>query len=472
MFGKFKSHKPKTIIVVTLDAMRADHAGCYGYRLPTTPFLDGLAKKCIRFEYAFSPIGLTAPAHASLLTGKYPRFHSVEFSNGGQPLNKEQDVTLPLLMRELGYKTAAFVSIMPLQKHGGLDHGFDYYDDDLAEPELNRNHELRRSAVNTTSAALGWLSKHQTDPLFIWLHYSEPHGPYTPPGPYDSMFVGNRHYGPPRLLEVVDDWKIGGIPAYQVLKPERDDSGQLINYEKDCTYYMSQYDGQIRSVDEQLRVLIEGLRKCGLYDDSLIIITADHGEAMGENNIFFFHSMTVTLDQIRIPLLIKLPNCHKARPCTISEPVSTVDIMPTVLSLCNYESNYLGLQGLNLLTCLTGGVSLPLPQHHIFSEIPSQLSVIHGRFQLLYDKGRDETEKYPYPPYIPAIEGTKLIDYISDPAAGFDISCQYPGILENILRAADHYVKIPTPNYREATQQLSPEEQLSIKQRLRQLGYQ
>ena len=227
------SRKPRAIIVVTLDALRADHVSCYGYPLSTTPFMDGLAKESIKFEHAFSPIGLTAPSSASLLTGKYPRFHSVEFNNGGKPLNREQEVTLPLLLSGLGYSTAAFVSIMPVQRHTGLQHGFDYYDDNLLEAELNRPQELRRAAANTTSAALDWVARNESESVFIWVHYSEPHGPYTSPAPYNSMFVGNQHYGPSQLLDVVDDWKTGGIPAYQVLKPERDDNGQLTSYEKD-----------------------------------------------------------------------------------------------------------------------------------------------------------------------------------------------------------------------------------------------
>jgi len=221
MLNKFKSRKPQSIIIVTLDAMRADHAGCYGYPLSTTPFIDGLAKESIKFEYAFSPISLTVPAHTSLFTGKYPRFHSVGFSNGIKPLNREQEVTLPLVLRELGYSTAAFVSITPLQKQTGLQHGFDHYDDNLAETELNRLHELRRTAANTTLAALDWIAENKAASVFLWVHYCEPHGPYTPPPPYDEMFVGNRHYGRSQLLDVVDDYKTGGIPEYGVLKPER-----------------------------------------------------------------------------------------------------------------------------------------------------------------------------------------------------------------------------------------------------------
>lgn len=461
--------KPRAIIVVTLDALRADHVGCYGYPLSTTPFIDGLAEESIKFEYAFSPIGLTVPASASLLTGKYPRFHSVEFSNGRKPLNREQEVTLPLLLSGLGYSTAAFVSIMPLQRHAGLQHGFDYYDDNLLETELNRPQELRRAAANTTSAALDWVAKSESEAVFIWVHYSEPHGPYTSPAPYNSMFVGNHHYGPSQLLDVVDDWKTGGIPAYQVLKPERDDKRQLISYEKDYTYYVSQYDGRVRYVDDQLRIFIEGLKKYGLYDDSLIIIASDHGEAMGENDVFFFHSMTVTLDQIHIPLLIKLPEYCKARSHIINEPVSTTDIMPTVLAICNHEANYLGLQGLNLLPYITGSSGSPHPQRYVFSEIPTQLSVISGRFQLLY--GKDKTGKYPHPPHLPAVEGTKLIDYVSDPAARFDISHQYQGIFENMLKTAGYFIKMPTPIYKETGQELSAEQQQDIMQRLSMLGY-
>ncbi len=465
--AKTTSHqqaRPGAIILITLDALRADHLGCYGYPLATSPFLDRLAQDSVLFERAFSPVPLTTPSHTSILTGKYPRFHSVGFHNGDKPLSKEQETTLPQILRQLGYSTAAFVSIAPLLRHTGLDSGFDFYDDELPQRELNRPSEARRSADLTTTAVLRWLEEHHRSPFFLWVHYAEPHGPYTPPPPYDSLFVGDPSYGPPRLLEVLPDWQAGGIPTYQVLKPRRDAGGNLLDYEKDFTYYLSQYDGQIRFVDDQLKLLVDRLKDWGIFDDALLIITADHGEALGENDIFFFHGLTVSLEQVHVPLLVRPPSRSVIKSRRITEPVSTVDIMPTVLAWLGQEAQYLGLQGVNLLPLLEDSRVSP-PERYIFSEIPTQLSIIHGRFQLLYGKEKDDT------PYdrISVTEGLKLFDHITDHSGKHDLSTEYPYIVNKLKRLTEHYLNLPQPVY--ARTELSELDKEEIEQRLEKLGY-
>ncbi len=465
-----KVHRPRVIIIITLDACRADHLGCYGYPLPTTPFLDHLASKSTLFEYAFSPIALTTPSHTSLLTGKYPSFHSIRFNNGDKPLNKEHEVTLPMILKEMNYKTAAFVSILPLHRGLGLDLGFDSYDDTLTYHELNRPEQLRRKADDTTDAMLKWIADNRRNPFFLWVHFAEPHGPYTPPPPYDNMFVGNRFYGAPLMLDVVPDYQAGGISTYQVLKSQRDTDGKLLDYERDLNYYLSQYDGYIRFVDDQLKKLVEKLVEWRLYDESLMIVTADHGESLGENNIYFFHSLTVSLEQIRVPLLVKIPSKHKIKEKKLTGPVSIVDIMPTVLGLCGYRAQYLGLQGEDLMPFIRNkGISWP--ERYIFSEIPTQLSVIDNRFQLLLCKPKEESEKYPYPPYVPAVEGVKLFDYIADPKGQRDLSAKHSDIVEKLQALADKYLKIPRPEYIPVNIEMVEQEKEEIKKRLEQLGY-
>lgn len=468
---KTRAGKPRAVIIITLDALRADHAGCYGYPLNTTPALDALAAESLLFEYAFSPIGLTAPSHASLLTGKYPRWHSIGFHNGDKLLNREQETTLPIILKSLGYDTAAFVSIMALlRKISGLDPGFDTYDDNITHAELNRPQEFRRDADQTTSAVMSWLDEHRKDPFFLWVHYSEPHGPYAPPAPYDSMFVGSSCYGQPRMLEKVSDYEQGGIPAYQVLKPQRLDDGQLLNYERDFRYYVSQYDGSVRFADQQLKLLIQRLQELDLYNDTMLIVTADHGESLGENDIYFFHSLTVTLEQIRVPFIVKMPLQDGLAARKITTPVASVDIMPTVLARCGLEARYLGLQGTDLLPMLDG--TSVWPERYIFSEIPCQLSVVNGPLQLLYGKGKEASKLDPYPPYVEATDGVSLFDYHSDPRGQKDLSRNSPDTTDKLLRAAEQYLRVPMPKYEKVTRGgLSVEEAATVKSRLAQLGY-
>lgn len=385
-------------------------------------------------------------------------------------MNKEQEVTLPMILRELDYKTAAFVSILPLHKKLGLDLGFDFYDDTLTYHELNRPEQLRRRADHTTAAVLKWINKNKKKPFFLWVHFAEPHGPYTPPPPYDTVFVGNSFYGAPLMLEVVEDYESGGISNYQVLKPYRDADGQLLDYERDFNYYLSQYDGYIRFVNDQLKILVERLIDWNLYDKSLLIITADHGESLGENNIYFFHSLTVSLEQIRVPLLVKTPSNLEVEAGRFTEPVSIVDIMPTVLGLCGYRAQYLGLQGEGLMPYIRDK-GLPCPERCIFSEIPTQLSVIDRHFQLLIGKTKEESLQYPYPPYIQAVEGVKLFDYIADTRGKKDLSTKHSDIVEKLKAVANNYLRIPRPNYMPVSSELAEQGKEEIKQRLKKLGY-
>jgi arylsulfatase len=392
------------------------------------------------------------------------------FHNGNKVLNSEREVTLPMILRNLGYETAAFVSILPLQrKLCGLDLGLGLYDDGLTELEPNKPHKLRRRANETTAAGLQWISAHKENPFFLWVHYAEPHGPYTPPPPYDTEFVGNALYGRPSIL-TVGDFKEASIPTYQVLRGHMSPEGQLLDYERDSRYYGSQYDGNLRFVDEHLKVFMQKLHDWQLYDDGLLVITADHGEAFGENNIYLHHGLTVSLEQIRVPLLIKAPSSVGFNAKVIDEPVTHLDIMPTVLGFCGVQRQDLGLQGLNLSPFLGDGA--PWPERYIFSEMPSQLSVINEHFQLLYGKGKEAAQRHPYYPYMPVPDGTRLFDYTSDPTGQRDISADHPDIARKLLTVAEQYLRMPVPLYEEGGKdELSEEEKTDLKQRLRQLGY-
>jgi arylsulfatase A-like enzyme len=466
-------NRPESIILITVDTLRADHTGCYGYPLPTTPTLDRLAAESTRFEQAFSPISYTVPAHASIFTGKNPRFHSIGFYNGEKTLNQAQEITLAAILREQGYQTAGFVSIVPLHKEAGLDLGMQFYDDAFTGGELNRPQELRRSADQTTLAVLDWIFRHRGQPFFLWVHYVEPHGPYMPPAPYNKQFSGHAYSDSGLSLEVVEDAHPGGIPAYQVLKPRRNPAGRLISYEKNYDYYVAQYDGQIRFLDDQLKVLIQKLKDWGLYDEALLLLTSDHGEALGENNIYFFHGLTVSLEQIKVPLLIKPPAFSGLKAGTLTTPVTTLDIMPTVLGFCGLEAGYLGIQGLDLFPLLSEQQLSRWPDRLIFSEMLFQLSIIQGPFQFLFGKGRESLPpEYSEYTHVAATDGTHLFNYVDDPNGTTDIAAAHPAVVTKLLAVARQYLSLPVPEYRQAGQsRLSEGETMEVKKRLSQLGY-
>jgi arylsulfatase A-like enzyme len=221
------------------------------------------------------------------------------------------------------------------------------------------------------------------------------------------------------MLGCVCDGEMGGIPAYQVLRPKRDDSGALLSYERDWNYYASQYDGSICYVDDVLGRFLNFLKTEGNWDDSLVIITSDHGEAMGENQVFFSHSLTVTLDQIRVPLLIKAPQGFKVHAGVAEAPVSTVDILPTVLRSVGYDYGLLGVQGTSLWPQLTRETESP--KRFIFSETEEQCSLISGIYQYLAVKPEPTNREYNFK--LPEhLSREMLYDYTNDPLGLHDLS--------------------------------------------------
>lgn len=344
--------RPKLILLISIDTLRPDHLGCYGYHRDTSPTIDLLAKESAIFRNAFTTCSYTLPAHASLFTGYYPSNHSIGFNQGSGKLNPDVDITLAEMLRSQGYRTGAFVSSMVLRKETRLDLGFDYYDDEMTSAEANRPTELLRPCTETNKRVIDWLTRNKKDEVYVFLHYFDVHGPYRNPPDYQGLFVGDRWYGEERPLNVVPAGEVGGIPAYQVLNAVRGKNGELVKYEQDLRYYVAEYDAGIRRCDDAIREVLTELRRLGLYDDAFIVITSDHGEAFGENNVYCFHGLTLTLDQIQVPFLIKLPDRANLTQRVVDVPVSLVDIFPTILEIMGIQVS-MDLQGCSLSRYLT-----------------------------------------------------------------------------------------------------------------------
>ncbi len=266
-----------SVVIVTLDTTRADHLGCYGAARAATPHLDALARSGVRCEQALSPVPLTLPAHASLLTGRVPRRHGVR-DNAGFKL----DPKVPLLtehLRDAGYTTAAFVSAAVLDRDAGLARGFAAYDDTVRVGDRRAFDYQERAANQTVDALLPRLPALKP-PFFLWVHFYDPHAPYVPPEPYASRF-------------------------------------------KDRPY-----DGEIAFMDAQLGRLLDALKRLGatLY----IVVAGDHGESLGEHGedghgIFLYQATQ------RVPLIVTGPGLPPGT--TVSSTVGLVDVAPTILDL-------------------------------------------------------------------------------------------------------------------------------------------
>jgi glycosyltransferase involved in cell wall biosynthesis len=358
---------PRKIILLVIDTLRADHLGCYDYERDTSPNIDRLAAHSIFFSHAFTPVSYTLPAIASLLTSKRPDCHGIGLSQTGK-LSEDSDLTLAEVLRDKGYATAAFVSTIVLSRATRLNLGFDLYDDEVTTGELNRPDYLLRDGQETIARALEYIKHQKENSLFTFIHLMDVHGPYICPPPYDSLFIGDSYYGEKETLNVVpDNHPCQGIPGYQVLGAPGAAMGDYTGLIDDVRYYRARYDGCIRKCDAIVARLLDGLKTLGIYDDTLFILTADHGEALGENGIFFFHGVTVTPEQIHVPLIIKPQTDSLSMPKKLATHISTMDLMPTILSACGIDFSDLDLHGSPLQTLIEKGADSHLSNRTLLS---------------------------------------------------------------------------------------------------------
>ncbi len=265
------------------------------------------------FENCFSHAPVTSSSFASILSGFLP--HETKVLENF-PLSP-QVPTLPQILKRHKYKTIGVVSNYNLRKETGWAKGFTLYDDEMANFEIVRNLP-ERIAEYTTNRAVEFLKQYQKERLFMWIHYQDPHGPYTPPERFSNLFL-HPHREPHNLSLNQSMSGYGGIPLYQKLGANRD-----------FYYYMSQYDREIRYFDEQFKTLIDALKDLDLYDDSMIIFLSDHGEGMGKHNYYFAHGENLYNSLLHVPLIIKYGNELKGRR---SDYVQHIDIVPTILNV-------------------------------------------------------------------------------------------------------------------------------------------
>jgi arylsulfatase len=306
-----------------------------------------------RFTWAFSTAPLTAPSVASILTSTYPSEHG--FSQwSSDPLTTEFE-TLAEVLDACGYRTAAFVSNPLLQRARDVERGFHHYDDEMPRRERSRPDYAERVARDTTEAALDWLDGARS-PWFLWIHYQDPHGPYEPP---DAGEIQDPPGG--RRLPVLQNqsgWH--GIPAYQALPGLRAPRS-----------YARRYDEEIRYLDLHVGRLLESL--AARQRVPTLVLTADHGEALGEDGYYFAHGHSVGLDQVRVPLLIRAPGLPTG---TVSDPVSLLDIAPTLVQLAQCPQPH-SFRGRSLVQAATEAPGGP-PVRPIFSQHHARLAVIAG----------------------------------------------------------------------------------------------
>ena len=272
--------KPPSIILISIDTLRADRLSSYGYTAVKTPHIDSLAKGGTQFSEAGSQVPLTFPSHVSIFTSTYPFFNGIE--DNGETLTPNV-VTLASLLKFRGYRTAAVVGGFVMESRFGLNRGFDMYDsrfDQLSNGETPTG-EIKRLGADVVAIADKWLSGNSNSNFFLFIHFYDLHTPYNLPESYSA--------------------RLG-----------------------------TGYDGELRYVDEQVGAFLDFLRQRNLFDNSLVVLLADHGESL-EDHGEELHGFFVYQSTIRVPLIVHWPAGRAGFPARIDEPVRLIDVAPTLL---------------------------------------------------------------------------------------------------------------------------------------------
>ncbi len=280
------------VVLITLDTLRADRLGCYGYDRAATPVIDRLASEGTRFAQVATSVPMTLPAHATIMTGLYPPRHGVR-DNGTFRLTDDHE-TLAEVMQRNGYATAAFIAAFVLDERYGLSQGIDHYDDNLTlryrlpTPQAPQNPD--RPANVVVDSTLAWLQSRGNDdrPFFAWVHLFDAHQPYAAPEPFRSRYAAQP------------------------------------------------YDGEIAFVDAQIGRLIEGLASLGCSENTLVVFVGDHGEGLGDHGEDT-HRQLIYESTIRVPLILHCPGVVQAGAVVDRTVAATVDVLPTILDLTGLD---------------------------------------------------------------------------------------------------------------------------------------
>jgi arylsulfatase A-like enzyme len=395
-FACGRDQQKLNVLLISIDSLRPDHLGCYGYGKETSPAMDGLASKGAVFLNAVSTTSWTLPAHVSLFTSLYNSGHRVHQNT--DRIDGER-IMLAEIFQAHGYRTAGFVSGPFMHPAFEFDQGFDEYvyctDYAGVPPQTgDRPINLRTqeashgdiSSPKVNSRVLPWLDKNKDQPFFLFVHYFDVHYDYIPPAPYDTLF--NPGYeGPVDGVNFIHNDDINaGLP------------------EEDLAQILALYNGEIRFTDDHVEAVIDKLKALNLFDNTLIVITSDHGDEFFEHDDKG-HFKTLYDESIRIPLIM---HCTGRIPpgTRVSDQVRIIDIMPTILDFCGLPQSPEKM-GASFLPLLRGEAmdfpgqnlaELYVKDHALISLRTADWKVIYNietRDVHLYRLKEDPGERYP-----------------------------------------------------------------------------
>ena len=320
-----------SVLLITIDTLRADHLGLYGYRRPTSPHIDALAQRGTAFDRAFTFWPKTRGSFVMMMTGLRPSQNGYSKTH---PVLLDFNPTLAGVLKQAGYRTAAVLDNPNLAAQHGYARGFESYHE-VWQDTGPYSESVAARAI--TDGGIAYLRGARADqPFFLWLHYVNPHAPYTPPPPFDRKFLDES--GP--RLRAVSGFH-GGIKKEWVV-PGHDRLG----------YYVAQYDGEIASVDDEVGRVLDALAVSPVAGKTAVVLTSDHGESLGEHDYYFDHGEDLFDPCLAIPLIVQMPGAPGGR--RAHEFASTLDLVPTILDAVkvSYPPD---LAGASVLGAVTGG---------------------------------------------------------------------------------------------------------------------
>jgi len=414
------------ILLISIDTLRADHLGCYGYDRPTSPTLDRLATEGVLFEDCSAPAPWTIPSHVSLLTGLYPNQHGARSMDPGMwDVDKLAEV-----LKAKGYATGAVINHYLLQDARlKLQEGFDsfkYVSEIIIRPDPSQVHD----------AGEQWLAKRRERPFFLFLHFFDVHSDYVSLPKYEQQFVGEYSgHATGKTLQLMDAM-LGGTALD----------------EADIRHLIDLYDAGICQIDAGIKRMLNALKANDLFDDTIVVITSDHGEQFMEHGSVL-HGQNHFQEVIRVPLIMRGPGIPKGR--RVQTMASLIDVMPTLLSLLDVPAPA-GLDGIDLAPLWDDDPAQAADRYlfaeadHGYRQSDQKRVVRNSRFKLHFDRLDESIELY---------------DLESDPGEQHNVAADHKDVVKSLRKELAAFMDSARPAV--PTTPLTPEED----ERMRALGY-
>lgn len=459
------------VLLVTVDTLRADHLGCYGYYRDTSPQIDAFAAQSVVFDRALATSATTLPSHLSLMTGLYPHQHGYTANKGviHGPFKPQPGRRLAAqFFQDAGYITAGFISGQTLKKTTGIHQGFDTW----SEPGNRKDPVPWRTAEETNAKVLPWLRKFAKfkpkKPFFLWVHYWDPHEPNDPPEPYRSMFktdaqlealLAERQVDADLLQDFFSASEIARIFYPDLLEDVL--SGKLeevppISHESILQLY-NFYDGDVRYIDDQFAKLLAVVDGSKLAQNTIVVFASDHGQALGQHN--WLEHGRIQVENTRVPLMVRFPGDLIPQPQRVERLVSLVDLLPSIIARIPSGASWSFLQQASGSDVFDPGFDRRFTFSH---RAERDRDWEPGRkFGMSFDKWR----------YYYLEEGPdQLFDLAADPGELHDVAELHPDKVRRLRKLAKLTLseKAAQPL---SGGDLSAEERAAIEQGLRESGY-